>query len=600
MKSLLDVTISLLLDCGRECGANPTADIKYVRRRTAHEGESFLTITLPLFSEALESGLRDGEWPSSQLTNFTVRGSMRLPLFLGGFTGSVFSPDGKLLPEPSVAAIRAIRQVCRVHSRLFTVCSEKRKRDSEKRFLEVENEVRSCVYDKKMFETFCVVSDIVWSNLVGGRSDELPYDLYRPRHGPGTTCEGRRGNDKYRFPSWPQRLERRFPFSEFGCASIRNPEVVDVIQDLSMPTPRDELPVRVISVPKTAKKTRVIAIEPVAMQFMQQALSDWLRPRIETLGEYTSGRVNFSRQDVNTNLARIGSLNGKLATIDLSDASDRVSCRLVSKMLRVCPDFRADVFACRSTRAGLPDGTIVPLSKFASMGSALCFPVEAVVFFIAIVSARIVERKLRPTASHVYNYSRDVYVYGDDLIVPADEAPTIVDGLESLGLKVNARKSFWTGKFRESCGKDYYDGQDVTPVYVRREVPGDRADVAGLVSWVATANQFYWIGCWSTARSFRNHIEKILGVLPSVLTTTQALGWNSFSNAVSFHGWHSEYQRLKLRALVPACPQRYDPLEGDAALLKCFRTIGSEELPAPEHLTTSVRYGNLVLKRRWL
>jgi hypothetical protein len=88
------------------------------------------------------------------------------------------------------------------------------------------------------------------------------------------------------------------------------------------------------------------------------------------------------------------------------------------------------------------------------MGSALCFPIESVAFFIAIVSIRLASAGVRITPSTVRKYSERVYVYGDDLIVPADEAPAISSALPLFGFKVNAHKSFWSGNFRESCGMD--------------------------------------------------------------------------------------------------------------------------------------------------
>jgi hypothetical protein len=170
---------------------------------------------------------------------------------------------------------------------------------------------------------------------------------------------------------------------------------------------------------------------------------------------------------------------------------------------------------------------------------------------------------------------------------------------ETFGFKVNAAKSFWTGKFRESCGTECYDGVDVKPVYLRRDIPQHRADVHGVVSSVAFANQLYEAGYWRTSRLVRNEIEKILGPLPSVTRDSQAIGWHSYSNAMSFNGWSSSLQRLNLRCFVATPIRVDDPLDGDPALLKCFGTIGLSDVHT-EHLRTSVRYGNLALKRRWI
>jgi hypothetical protein len=205
---------------------------------------------------------------------------------------------------------------------------------------------------------------------------------------------------------------------------------------------------------------------------------------------------------------------------------------------------------------------------------------------------------IEPSLRNIQRMIRGVHVFGDDLIVPSDEASQVTTDLELFGLKVNPHKSFWTGKFRESCGRDYYSGVDVTPVYMKRKIPGHLADVQGVVSTVSSANQFYWIGFWKTARLLRGEVEHLTGELPSLSKRTQAMGWQSYSNAESFHAWDSNYQRPKLRCLVAVPRRRVDPLEGDPALLKCLRLIGVES--SPEHLRTSVRNGSLTLKRRWI
>jgi hypothetical protein len=121
------------------------------------------------------------------------------------------------------------------------------------------------------------------------------------------------------------------------------------------------------------------------------------------------------------------------------------------------------------------------------------------------------------------------------------------------------------------------------------------------VSLVSFANQCYWKGLWGTARSLRQLAERLLGELPSVSLSMQVLGWHSFSNAVTHHGWNKELQRLKSRCLVPVPVRSADPIFGDAALLKCFGLIGHVSRPADlRHLLTSVRFGNLKLKRRWI
>jgi hypothetical protein len=242
---------------------------------------------------------------------------------------------------------------------------------------------------------------------------------------------------------------------------------------------------------------------------------------------------------------------------------------------------------------------------------------EAMAFFIAVVTARIRSARKRVSPATVYKYSRRVFVYGDDLIVPSDEAPLICTTLAQFGFKVNAHKSFWNGKFRESCGMDAYDGNDVTPTYARQLLPADRADSRGIASAVALGNQLYLAGLWRSAKWVRKRVEALLGPLASVPISehreverlldarvdtsrgSAGLGWVSFSNAESFDGWDKKLQCLRNKRWVISPVRRRDHLDGDAALLKCFRLIGAPSV-SPNHLRESVRYGNLALKRRWI
>ena len=49
-------------------------------------------------------------------------------------------------------------------------------------------------------------------------------------------------------------------------------------------------------------------------------------------------------------------------------------------------------------------------------------------------------------------YSANSSVFGDDIIVPLDVAPEVVEAITGLGFLVNKRKSFFDGITRESCG----------------------------------------------------------------------------------------------------------------------------------------------------
>jgi len=609
MKSLVWLTEQVLHECGTRCGVDPSRDVIYVSRRVENEGTSFLTITLPAFCKGFEESLATGRLEPSFFP--TCRFRRGLPVFLRGFLSRIFHADRRLRDDACIDCISSVRQICLLHKKVLLPCTKERERKAEQAFISCENELSVLKLDEAFLDTFEKVSSIVISDILSGTPEGDPYQELKPRHGPGSTQERILGNAKYSHRKWHTRLEDFFPFTEFGVASLRNLGGENCpLSSVKFVEPGAESPVRVVFVPKTLKTPRVIAIEPVCMQYTQQSVLQWFVPLIER-GRFTGGKVNFTDQSINQNLARIASIDGSLATIDLSEASDRVHQSLVRRMLQVAPYFRDMVFACRSTRAKLPSGLTLTLNKFASMGSALCFPMEALAFFNAIVASRIIKAKASVSTSTVLKYSRSVYVYGDDIIVPVDEAPSICDDLSLIGLKVNRNKSFWTGKFRESCGMDAYAGVDVTPVYCRRKFPANRRSHKEIVSWVAMANLFAKKKMWRVAQAIRENIDKMFKrPLPHLSETSPGVGWRGFSNTLTTDRWSRDLYRPEVRAFTVVPKKTPDPLDGDGALLKFFLSAGEftswmKEILSPkakdvQNLLETARRGALTLKLRWV
>jgi hypothetical protein len=297
-----------------------------------------------------------------------------------------------------------------------------------------------------------------------------------------------------------------------------------------------------------------------------------------------------------------------LSTIDLSDASDRVPYSVVRQMLRCVPDLWDAIDACRSRSAQLPNGRIIDLKKFASMGSALCFPIESMYFFTIIVHAILWKHNLPPTLANIVNASRGLHVFGDDIIIPRHETDIVMQALMQFNCKVNTTKSYWNGQFRESCGMDAFEGTDVTPVYVRESAPRKRRDSSGLISWTSTSNQFHLAGMWRTADYMKNVVERTLGALPVVQDTSPGLGWTSFLGC-------QEHERMCRHTHVPlvrtykvVARRVPDTLDGYPALLKYFLRVENQAIDSllrplttdKKHLTSSARCGTVSRKRHWV
>lgn len=215
------------------------------------------------------------------------------------------------------------------------------------------------------------------------------------------------------------------------------------------------------------------------------------RTKVTWLGEY----IHFEDQTLNQRLARKGATDGTLATVDLSAASDRVTCTVVESWARSNPTFLCSLRACRTRRCdlGLEDengathDSLLDLRKYATMGNATTFPVQSLLF-LSIALASVAIARNATTCEVITGSVGEVAVFGDDIVVPVDCREAFEAIMDLLWFKINADKTFWTSKFRESCGTDAYDGEDVTPAYVRSLRNADPEDIASLVD---QSNNFY-------------------------------------------------------------------------------------------------------------
>lgn len=218
-------------------------------------------------------------------------------------------------------------------------------------------------------------------------------------------------------------------------------------------------------VPKSAEKFRTICMEPCANQYYQHGFQNSL---VEYIHNHTrlKRRISLKQPEINRDLAWQGSIDGHLSTIDLSDASDSVSWLQLKKWLFGSDLYRACLVS-RSVECELPNGDVVALRKFAGMGSSLTFPIECLVF------CALTEKGIRDVGGSV---DRSVYhVYGDDIVVETEYAESVLQSLRDFGFRPNCEKTF-TGTadlvFRESCGGEYLNGLDVTPVRIPRNFVG--------------------------------------------------------------------------------------------------------------------------------
>lgn len=616
MQRPLQLMQKLIEDSAQRCSTTHyLRDIETMKRRYEHEGLSFLTITLPCFLEDFMMCLEEGHVGSTRFHGWKKRGC--LPAFLQGFTHLVFDEKGDLRENESHQAIHCVRQICSFFKKVKLACSPERTNKAFQDYKRIDKEVLENFQDidDNHLDTFISISRLVVSTVF---NREIDLECLIPHHGPGSTQEKVLGNAKY-IPSnypWINRLSQDFPleetlFSTDECYHLWDGTVETIDMEI-------EPSVRVVSVPKTLKTPRIIALEPVSMQMCQQAVKDVVVREIER-SPLTAGHVNFSDQSINGTLALRASIDRSFATLDLSAASDRVSKDIIYLMLSVHPQLRSLVFNTRSHTADV-NGEIIWLNKFASMGSALCFPMEALYFFILSIQALLENRDLPVTLTNIKKVCKDVYVYGDDIIVPINDVDAVVNTLSSFGNVVGLSKSFSRGFFRESCGVDAYKGFDITPIYLRQIPPTAGDQASRIVSCIETANQLHKVGFVATAEQIVRYVHSAIGKLPIVHETSDGLGWHFDVETTEKVRFNRKYQRLEVLSLVPSIKRKLDPVDGYCALNKCLLKLHRREPSCEaesgwrkyrnifadlnfnddEHLFRSPSFGTLTLKRRWI
>lgn len=595
MKSLMQLLLCVLTDVSTLCHASTTRDFKTISARVDHEGLSFLTISLPNFCKDFERSLEVQHVDSSLFLGFKKCGA--LPCLFKGLLSQVFDAgSGILLEEPNHDAIFSIRQACLLYKKLSLPCTVKRTRAAFDGYVQCDQEVRERSRDlhPSLYERFGDISDVLWGSTLQSVNSVVRRGTHVPRHGPGATAQRISGNRKFSIKEWHSRLDVFFP-SDVFCIPSWN--AVESLERIDFLEPDAERPSRVITVPKTLKTPRIIAIEPLCMQYTQQSLLEILVPCLET-SSVLSGALGFTDQEPNQQLALSSSKTGASSTLDLSEASDRVSNLLVLRMLSCVPDLSGAVQTSRSTRANVPGHGVKHLAKFASMGSATCFPIESMVFLTVVLSAILRSQGAPGTLKRIKKALKGVRIYGDDIIVPIEYAEIVISELSDFGLKVNLAKTFKQGKFRESCGMDAYDGTDVKPTYVRRLLPESRRSTENVVSLFSLYNQLYEAGLWCGAQYLRTWMEKKKLPHPRVAKTSPVLGLHSVL------GYENErmcptLQRPLVKGFVVTGTPRADPLDGYAALLKYFLKRGEEPFFDVKHLERYGRPERVDIKVRW-
>lgn len=478
-------------------------DRKYVLRRFKSEGTNFLTVLLPRFSKHVIASLESGSFIADEDESAFIFGNFGRKKCLSRFFWCelvrIFDSNGSVLADVDAFAVRRIRRVCEYLYKLALPYTEEQLEKSTASFIKNEEELKELVeagaFDTAFTDQLRKDFVVYWSPMC--TSIDKVFSSFGPRDTSGSFVEG--GCESYllrRETGFRSTVPRRFGghvgFYPTGRDLTRRNANRRVLLDEPSYS-------ELLFVPKDSRGPRSICREFPHRLRTQMAFFDWATQNMCTISD---GAINFLDQGVNRRLAESSSVDGKFSTLDLKDASDRVSYYLLRKIVSGSSAYSIFLRDSRARKVGIPGGKCTlfaklllsngfnpklvgqrcfyaaliyctaytndvlqkrPLYKVAGMGSGLTFPSMSLVISMAI-TREVLNRGL----CHLYKTARSlIYVYGDDIVLPTKWFDAAKCALAKVGLRVNTTKSFHKGLFRESCGGDYFNGVSVVPLRLR-------------------------------------------------------------------------------------------------------------------------------------
>lgn len=573
------------------------------KARLLHElevhGLRVVTIDLPALAKHLDKCLVKGKYtPSNSFLGGLGRAGV--PAFLQDLYLLVFSPGGCLRDDALPEAVAGLRQLLSSLKKLRVQYQWGGLVDEIDNFIEVERDCRSpslkwdgdCRHamdpiglsfadwvgtdptvsaaDAKLLQSVCdrIVADLGLFDPHSIADESLSH---RTRHGPGVVADLGKSENKYAFKDWPDKLDSVFPYDLFAS---RNLGCDRLDADGQLPYRNREVPARMIAVPKEHSKPRLIAAEPSCHQWIQQAVWNCLEERISHT--VLRGVVDFRDQTLNQRRAMSGSIDGSLATIDLSSASDRLSCAAVERFTRKNVSLLHCLWAARTRWLRIDiKGLSVQhfrLKKFAPMGAAVTFPVQSVFYACVAIASVLLSKGMPVTTTNIRKAAKQVSVFGDDIVVPTTCCRDLLRMLAFVGMKVNLGKTCLEGNFRESCGVEAFRGIDVTPARVL-EIPKRNSSTGPIGSYIEQANNLFKRGWWRASEWMLQHIQEHLSYVPVIPVDSGAMGVVSFCGSYSDHlkkRWNDETQQEEWRVITARTRQSCTPADGDLSLFQYF------------------------------
>lgn len=334
-----------------------------------------------------------------------------------------------------------------------------------------------------------------------GDSPDIDRILSSSRYGPGTSVDVRGDATHYadKLLSWdicPGKVAEDLAIAAlaldkgaweligFDPREAMNPTAIEGFKrearkNLSV-TPFD----RLLFVFKKATAARTITVQPTLSGMIQLGVDSLMKDHLRT-----RARIDLTDQVLNQRLAREGSKFWHIAdpwcTVDFSSASNLVCKYLISFSFPA--EWSKLMWAVRTPLYQTPPemgGERHAYEMYSGMGNGTTFGVESLIF------GAIAYAVGDGTDPATCNTPRTFNVYGDDVVIRRSAYQAFVKFAEYMGFRINLDKSFSDGKFRESCGADYWDGINIRPAYVKGERKLNELELVGIHNTIMDSRFF--------------------------------------------------------------------------------------------------------------
>jgi hypothetical protein len=191
--------------------------------------------------------------------------------------------------------------------------------------------------------------------IVGRTICKIDWSIIIPSHGPGAVYPRKEPHEKGNFNTVYTTIEPHYPFYGNFVLLPSLWENRHKLPECDLES-RDTIECSLVAVPKDSRGPRLICVHPSEAILIQQGLRSILEQAIMSPCSPCHQKITFDDQRTNGRLALSSSITREYCTLDLKEASDRISPKLVEYLFGT---YAFEKLSCaRATKVRLLDNRL--------------------------------------------------------------------------------------------------------------------------------------------------------------------------------------------------------------------------------------------------